>query len=205
MKVYRINASFGRYSDAKLDNKSREIGSAISDNEYFKEPTPTVAELLDANSTFTEALTAAASGDRFAVAEKNKARKVLEELLLQLSGYVTMIAAGDRTILISSGFDLEKEAEEVMLVAPRSINVASGANSGEIQVKISGAKGNRSYLFEYTADPITDTSIWEIQPNTKVKHLFTGLVPGKKYWFRVAVVGKGGAKMYSAEIASFIQ
>lgn len=205
MKVYRIKFRFSRLNDSKFILKCQEISGAMVDSIYFKDPTPATPEVVDAIGAFSDAVTAAASGDRFKVAEKNRLRKVLEDMMLQWGGYVTMVAAGDKTKLLASAYDVVSDGESQDITAPQSVKILSGPNSGDVIIKISGVKGKKMYGYEYTLDPLSENSVWVQAHNTKVKHLFEGLQPGKKYWFRIAVIGTGGVKVYSDVVSSFVK
>ena len=106
---------------------------------------------------------------------------------------------------MSTGYDLEKESESQDVVAVETIKVTSGANSGEINVKVSGAKNVKAYIYGHTPEPVTDSSKWEEEINTKVRHSFKGLQPATRYGVRVAVIGKGGVKIDSHIISYIVQ
>jgi hypothetical protein len=202
----KLKLYFTGYNDSAFENKSQAIYAAMNENPYFLTPTPTMKDLLAAITQFGDLLTGSASGDRYQIAEKNRSRQELETLLRRLAGYVIMTSGDDRAMLVSSGFDLEKEREPTAALAPQSMKLVSGANSGEVDIRVSGAKGVQTYHYEYTPDPLTDNSVWETETNTKVQHSFKGLTPAKKYWFRVATVGRGdGVKVYNDEVSFIIQ
>jgi len=90
------------------------------------------------------------------------------------------------------------------VTAPENIRVKAGENSGELRVSVSAVDDVKTYLFEPSADPLTENSTWITEMDTRSSLLFTGLKPGQKYWFRVAAVGVRGAKLYSNEISSFV-
>ena len=100
---------------------------------------------------------------------------------------------------------LEKERGSVEILPPQTVKLASGANSGEVEVRVSGASGKKTYIFAYTPDPATDSSKWTEEFDTKVKHLLKGLDPAKKYGIRVGVIGKDGVKVYSHIVTYIVQ
>ena len=63
----------------------------------------------------------------------------------------------------------------------------------------------KAYIYGYTPDPVTDSSKWEEEIDTKVKHSFKGLKPATKYGVRVAAVGKGDVKIDSHIISYIVQ
>lgn len=206
MKTPRINTSFKMHTDSAFETKAQIIAAAMSDNEYFKNPSPEIPVLLDAINTYTDALTAAGTGDRIKIAEKNKSRKALEALLRELAAYVMLVAKGDRTILISSGFDLQKEPESKPAVtAPTTLIVKSGSNSGEVIVRAVGAKNVKHYRHEYTVGPLTENSVWIDKLNSKGKHMFEGLKPTVEHHFRTAGLGKDDEIAYSKVVSYIVQ
>src|SRR4051812_12490542 len=126
MRKPRIIVNFSKYTDANLEIKGREIAANFEASIYFNKPTPTVAELLEAISTYSDALSAAAGGDRFKIIEKNKCRKELEDVLSKMAGYATMIAAGDRVKLSSLGYDMDKDNAPQDTLPVEIIKVSSG-------------------------------------------------------------------------------
>ena len=166
---------------------------------------PGLPEIRTAIDNFRAALVTAQNGGRMEIAEKNKSRKLLQDKLHQLGGYVTFTANGDKTILISSGFSLVKEPlPRPQIEAPQKLVVTNGTNPGEMLVKVTAVKGARSYYHEYTPDPLTESSQWVHEVNSQSKFVFKGLQSGKKYWFRSAVIGTRSQKAYSREVASVV-
>ena len=120
--------------------------------------------------------------------------------------YVMMIANGDREILASSGFDMQKEpARTAPVAAPAGIEAIVSTNPGEVEIKVNAVKNKRNYHFEYTPDPVADNSVWTAETDTNRRHIFKGLQSAKKYWFRVAATGKGEDKKYSNVVSCIVQ
>ena len=201
-----INTSFGSYSDAEFENKAQNIFQLISTEKSFTPPFAGMAALEASIKTYSEVLAASMNGDRLIIAKKNAARTALEKMLKKVAGYVTMIAGDDTTLISLSGFDVRKPREPRPAVsAPENIQVESGDNDGELLVSVNAVSDVKTYHFEHTADPLTESSTWTTALETRSSHLFTGLKPGQKYWFRVAAVGLRGIKVYSNEVACFAQ
>ena len=206
MKNPKLAMSYWKYSDAALETKAENVVLNMTDNANFPKPNPTIASLQEAITAFSEAMAAAIDGGRIRIAERKQARKVLEGLMIQLSSYVMMTANGDVNILISSGLDMFKEPEtSAPLETPQAPELSSGANTGEVLVKVAVVKGARSYFFEYTADPLSDSSAWQQVVDTRSKLLITGLPAGKKYWFRVTAIGLRGVKTAGKEVSYIVQ
>lgn len=205
MRIQKLKLSFAGYGDAAFLIKAKGIALDVSTVEAFKESTPTMAEILAAISDFDDALALAADGSKKAIADKNKKRETLEDLLRQLALFVMMVAKGDRALLAASGFDLVAEPVQRPLVGPSSLLVNKGNNRGEVAVTLTGAKNVRSYVHEYTPDPVTDNSVWVQETDTKAQHMFEGLPSVKAYWFRSAAIGLDGVKIYSEPVMWVVQ
>lgn len=191
MKVPRLRIDFSRLSDADLEIKAQAIHSAMSAAaSFFPTPTPPLAALDGAITVYSDRLARAKTRDKSQVALKNEARLNLEQMLITLSGYVMNTANGDEAKLVASGFDLVKPATNLPPIGiPENFSVINGINEGEIVSSVDRVNGAKSYIHEYTVDPVTPGSSWTQEFTTVRKLTIANLDPGKKYWFRVAAIG----------------
>jgi hypothetical protein len=200
------NPTFANTSDADFENKSTFVSVVLADKTRFQTAYPDLDKLTAAVKEFTVTLGPAANGGRVEIAKKNEARKEVEKLLKTAAAYVAMVAGDNISIILESGFEAKKAREARPTIgAPENIQVESGMNTGEMVLSVDTVKDAKTYHFEYTADPLSDTSTWITALGTRSTYEFAGLKPGQKYWFRVAAVGVGGAKVYSNEVASFVR
>lgn len=204
MKIVWLNLSFANYSDSLLETKVHAIYAAMNGNAYFANPTPALVDVDAAIKAYSAALVAAASGDRYLIAEKNNARKAVVAIIRALGKYVMMAAGDDKVMLITSGFDVRKDSESSTLKTPHIISVATGKNPGEVVVKVNGTTAN-SFIYEYTPDPLTDESDYKQAVSTRKTLLIEGLKPASKVWFRVTAVGTRNAKATSAPVSYIVQ
>ena len=205
MKSAKLNINFSGYTDANLEQKAASILQNMTANLYFPTPIPTLADLQAALTDYNSALVNAADLGRVNVAEKNKARKVLELLLTQLGMYVMYIANGDAAILTSSGYTLSKTPEPQYITNPGVVIITNGITSGQLVSSVKAVKGGKSYLHQVTEDPITQSSVWDSTASSRSSYTFQNLEAGKKYWIRVAVVGSGEQIAYSANSSQYAQ
>ena len=197
MKKSKVNTGFSKYSDADLATKSEAIHEGMTNNPYFTDPVPTLAALQAAITAFTEALTNAASRDKVKVAIKNECRQVLEDLLMQLARYVNFLANGNEAMLTSTNFELGMPGDPTSLEQPGPLTISNGITTGELLVRLKKVKGAYSYMYQVTPDPMTPESIWQSESGPRSSNTFSGLVPGQKYWFRIAAVGAFSQVAYS--------
>jgi hypothetical protein len=206
MKRFKLTTSFYGYSDSGLESKAESIMLAFTGNAFFPKPTPALPTLQEAIDNFSAAIAAAVDGGRIKIAERRQARKVLEDLLRALISYASMVAMGDEAMLASTGFDAYKEPEAAAeITTPKTPELKSGLNSGEVAVKLTPIKGSRSYIYGCTPDPLSESSVWEDVFDTRSRNLFTGLTPGKKYWFRITVMGKRGSRAVGQAVSYMVQ
>jgi len=128
MKRAKIKTPFDSMSDADFETKSGSIYDFMMKSTYFPAPTPELPVILADIQAFSASLIAAKTKDKTAVAAKVDARNKLTLSLIQLANSVTTTANGDRTKLITSGFDLAKQGESNPLKKPEIITLADGTN-----------------------------------------------------------------------------
>jgi hypothetical protein len=204
MKKQKINLSYRSYSDSAFLNKAGHIVSSMTNNIYFSNPVPPLADVQDALDAYSTALVAAADLGRVNVANKNKAREVLEKLLAQLGMYVMYVANGDVLILTSSGYTLSKSPEPRYIENPGNVTLTNGITSGEIIGAVKNV-ATSGYTFEITDTLPTEETIWLSTPSSKSQFTFKNLVAGKQYWIRVAALGKRSQVAYSTVATMFAQ
>ena len=195
---------FERLTDSKLLTKAMDILASLTDNAFFPTPTPTLAVVADAITAFQEALTGAATRDRAKVILKNRARVDLIAVLKSLGNYVTFTANGDSAMIGSTAFDTRKVPQPEIVTKP-TVKVELGVNSGELTNMAAVAGGGRSFVHQYTADPLTEASVWESFTSTSRKFTFTGLEKAKIFWCRVGIVGAKGQLIFSDPVSKVVQ
>ncbi len=204
--VQKIIIDYRQLTDGAFSTKVQCIINALTGNPDFTNPIPTLADMQAALDFFDNSILAAADGSRPNIIIRNQARKALAGLVRQLGMYVMFIGNGDATILAGSGYDLAKAPSSQNLATPGAVLIKEGVSTGMLEVSIAKPTGAKSYLHEITADPITPESTWQSVPGTSVKYTFENLTAGKKYWARVAAIGKKAEIAYSdLQLSRFVQ
>ena len=202
----KVNLGFGGLADGTLLVKAQSIIAAMTGNAYFPAPVPELTVATTATTNYQAALSAAKSGNRTDIAEKNAKKDDLIQALVHLGNYVMLTAKGDEVILVSSGYALSRVKEpSPPLVKPEIIKVEDGSNSGELLVMISAVKGARTYVYQYTKDPLNDGNEWTGQNSTLTKNSFRDLESGKKYWCRVVAYGVNEQIVFSDPVSRIVQ
>ena len=197
----RVLISFNKYTDAVLESKTHSIISSMTGNANFPTPVPALAALTAAAAAFSAALIKASTGNRVDIADKNARRAELIALLRSLATYVNLTANGDRSMLISSGLELSKELEPLIITKPENLQVVNGISPGELVVSINAVKGAYAYLHQYTTDENMAPNSWVNNPSTSSKIVLSNLQSGTKYICRVGALGANDQLLYSDPVA----
>jgi len=122
----------------------------------------------------------------------------------ELSDYVTTTSNGDKTMLLSSGFDITGDKDLSQTLTPIEKLVVVSDQPGQATTRVKRVAGARSYVHQYTADPLSTDSVWVSETTTEREHTFSNLKSVVRYWFRVIAVGKGKQFVYSTPVARVI-
>ena len=199
-----VKTSYYGSSDNELVTKAGTVVSNMEKSEDFPEPKPTWGVLSEQYKAYVDAVMKAKSGDRVLIATKNAAKNVFCESLQRTAFYVNMIAMGVPEKLLLSGLELVKPGSPVVLSQPTDVSVTNLTNPGSVMGKV-GNKGNaRSLIVQYTADPVTDKSVWQSKGTTRKSCTIAGLPVGTRIWFRVVGVGKNEEQMVSDVVSIII-
>jgi hypothetical protein len=206
MGTFKILNNFEKLTDAALSTIALRIITSLTGNSNFPVLTPSLDEVTSVKKDFDDSLSGAQTGDRVKIAIKNERRAKLIDTLHRLARNVEMVANGNRSILLSSGFDVSKErSSTIELEIPENLKLMDGNASGEFYVCCDSIVGAKSYVFEYTLDPLLNESAWTSQTTTKCEFIIKGLIPGKKYWVRVIAIGSNDQRTVSAPVSRYAQ
>ena len=202
MKTARIQLDFSRFTDADFLQKSLYIITCMTGNVSFPAPVPPLADVQAAYETYSSGLAAAAALGRQAVLDKNIGREELERVLGQLGRYVMYVANGNESILGSSGFTLAKMPQPMVLDTPGNVTLEHGDNPGELISQVPKQNGI-TFNHQITDALPTEETVWTSHTVSTSRYTFTGLVPGKQYWVRVAALGSRKQVKYSTVATQF--
>lgn len=131
-------------------------------------------------------------------------RLVLIKKMKQLGEYVINESGGKITPLISSGFPIVMPGSEVILSEPVGFKISPGPKNGEMILQVRRVMGAKSYLYEYTPDPLTPESHWRSAHSTRCKMVLRDLPLGIKFWFRMAAIGPRNQVMYTDVLERYV-
>jgi hypothetical protein len=204
MKNPKLNLSIGGYTDSDFQGKSKYVLSSLTGNPAFPQTVPPLADLSTAINAYGSALVGAASGTHAMVAAKNERRAELEAIYTQLGMYVMYVANGNLEILVSSGYTVAKDREPVYISNPGNVTLINGVTSGELESIVGAVKGSKLYLHQISETEPTENTVWDTRTCSRCKYTFKGLVPGKKYWVRVAATASGDQIAYSTIASQYV-
>jgi hypothetical protein len=178
----------------------------MTGNSNFTSPKPSLADMQTALDQFSGALSIARSGSQYEKAIKNDKRQQLINLVHSLSNYVLFIADGDELIAQSSGYTIARAYSTSEDIAKATnLKLQDGQNAGELQFSFSKVKGAKSYMYQFTLDPLTNDSVWNSKPGTASKVLLKQLESRVRYWCRVVAIGVREQTVVSDAVARVVQ
>ena len=206
MSMLKLNGDFNRLSDSALEVKTNNIITSMTGRPEFPTPTPDLATMQTGLNSFSSALAIAKTGNSYEKAFKNQKRAELIVLLQRLAVYVLFTANNDPLVAKLSGFSIAKNPSPAPEVtAATNQQLEDGANAGELKYSFDRVPGAKSYVYQWTTDPITPDSNWTSIVGTVSKITITGLESGKRYWCRVIAIGTNGQGVYSEPVSRLVQ
>jgi hypothetical protein len=200
-----VDFSTTKYTDARLSTKANHIIDKMYGKPHFADLQPLLITLREATTTYIAALAKTQSGSKEATAHKIQAREALIVLLKQIAARVQSISDGDRNIILSTGYDVNKKWSKVgPLSKPTNFKLKQGSNKGSIDLVCDPIAGASIYEVEYTEGIPTPNSRWMKQSSTRRKIAIDGLTSGKQYTFRMAGGGSHPSRIWSEVISSYV-
>ena len=201
----KIKKTYRNPSDTYMLKLIGRILESMKNNASFPNPIPAVPEVEKKFVDFHISMNMAGRNDRTLSSAKNDRKAELTGMIEKWDDYVTITSNGDKTMLLSSGFDIAgiKSTSDV-LTPIEQLDVKIGP-IGQAIVSIKRVPGARMYAYQCTPDPITSESVWTTETTTDRKNTFTNLNSIAKYWFRVVAYGRGKQTVTSMLISRVIQ
>ena len=200
-----VDFSTTKYTDARLYTKANHIIDKMDGNPHFVAAQSFLPALREANTSYIAALAKTQSGSKEATALKNQARAALIGVLKQIAAQVQTISDGDRTVILSSGYDVNKKWSKVgPLNKPTNFRLQQGSNKGSIYLVCDPIPGAGIYEVEYTEGIPTPNSLWMKQTSTKRKITIANLTSGQQYTFRMAGGCSHLSRIWSEVISSYV-
>jgi hypothetical protein len=201
----KIKKSYKNPSDTFILKLCGRVLESMRNNASYPNPTPTVAEVEKKYADYHVSLNVAGRSDRTLSSAKNDRKAELIGMLEKWDDYVTSTSNGDKTMLLSSGFDIVGIKSLSQDLTPiEKLDVEIGP-IGHAVVSIKKVPGARIYAYQCTPDPVTPDSVWTTETTSDSKNTFTNLNSIAKYWFRVIAYGRGKQTVTSVLVSRVIQ
>ncbi len=198
----KLIITFERLSESDFLVKAGTICAALTGNPLYQEPwiaqVPSLETLNTAYTTYQDAYRAALTKDTNKTALRDTLRTALTALLKQLAPYLELIAQGDLSILVTTGYDLRHDIVHNSgvdpLPAPDGFQVSHGTLTGTLTVQVIRLTGAGSYDVQTTqGDPGVEANWQHVLSSKNASHiLLSGLTPGQIYWIRLRAIGGNG-------------
>ena len=111
----RALLSFMTFSDPSLSALSNKVISSLTGNPNFTNLGTLLPDLSAALDDFNKLLPQAQGGSRLQIANKNASREALLSVLRNVAYEVNYLAKGDRSILLSSGFNISGDTKKTIV------------------------------------------------------------------------------------------
>jgi hypothetical protein len=189
-------------SDAQLIVDVNGILTGLTGNASYPNPSPTLTAVTAALNAFTTAVADAIGGGVMLTSVKNDRRAELVALIRELASYVQVTCKGDMTVLLSSGFPIQKPQRNPIgpLPVPADFTVTLGTHSGELDASAAPVFGAAVYNWRISTVAAPSVVLQSSQ-TTAASNTFDGLTPGVVYNVEVNAVGAAGPSDWSDPVA----
>ncbi len=200
----QLKAKFKR-RESELTIIIERVLEKMENNPDFPNPPTALANLKTVLPELRVALVNAEGRDKQMVSIKNDKKLIARTYLLELAEYVTGITKGDRTLILSSGFDVTSESNYADFPASIERLEVELGQPGEATTYAKGISGVKGYVHQYCKEPPGQYTEWFGEGSSKSNHTFRGLASDKRYWFRVMAIGFNRERAFSPVVSRVIQ
>ncbi|OQP60704.1 hypothetical protein A3860_32410 [Niastella vici] len=202
----RIITKYKKYQHDIPITSRRVIMQMEEHKELFPNPPEALEKLKILLPEYEQSLADARGRDKQMVANKDKLKAIAVDLLQELADYVTVTSKGDRTMLLSSGFDVNSENgnsnKQPPVIEKLQIDTSK---PGEATIRVKNVTNAIAFVHQYTTEPPGQHTIWTSEYSSLGGYTFKGLSSDKRYWFRVIAIGYYGLNGYSPVESRVIQ
>jgi len=199
----KVLLSFVQFVPPVKASYYRNVVAKVTANVFFPTPLVSIADLNTALDKFEAAILEARDGGHIPVAVLRDNEIAIDKMFRNLAHYIDMIADGDETVIVSSGFQATKD------MSPRvklPLTVLDGPHSGSVNFVYKANERAGSYIIQWSKDELPTTEGgWQVLATvTQSSYQHSGLVAGCYYYFRVAAVTPDGVTEFSAPVRKLV-
>jgi hypothetical protein len=166
---------------------------AMTDNTFYTDLAAKLAIVTTSLTAFSDAYWAARKLGKELTAIKNEKRKALTTLVRELAADVQRECNGVLSVLLSSGFPIQKPERQPVgpIPAPSACALSLGGRSGQLEAKASPVPSASIYNWKLMAAD-APTVVLQTGQSTGASFRFAELTLGKAYTAAVNAVGTAG-------------
>jgi len=191
-------------NNSELDTTSQRVTEMMENNADFPNAPAALAELKKLLPEYRTAKANAQGRDKRMVSIKNDKKAIMVALLLELAEYVTATCNGNRTMILSSGFDVINERTGSPVPSIEKLEVKSD-EPGVAILRAKMVTAVKAYIHQDTTELPGLNTVWVQEGSSDGNHTFTGLASEKRHWFRIVAIGNNKQKAFSPIVSKVIQ
>ena len=199
--IVRAVMGFLHLSDHAFRTFVRVLLGKMTGNANYTNPVPPLTEIETKLETFETALDNVSRIDKLSIETKNAARLDLENTLRTLCYYVNQQGKGDATVLLSSGFDINKAKESPGPLPPPAGFVVEVAGKGKMKLRVKANKYALTYMFQYKP---ADEEVWTEVTSSRSRIILENLESYRVYDFRATYIGTHPSRSFTPVIQSVV-
>ncbi|MEO8067842.1 MAG: hypothetical protein ABI599_09140 [Flavobacteriales bacterium] len=200
-----IKLTLGRLTPVRLNALLGNVIAKMTDNPHFPDPLVPLAHMRAKRTELRDAIAEATDGSRFARSKRDALVEEVKPLLDVQANYVRGIANGDRTILTSSGYELQRERQRMGILGPPQQIRACPRGDGGIHLRWSRVRGAIVYVVQRNSGVTDDgEDTWETVSITgKASFTYKGQERLKASYFRLSTIGAAGQGMFGQPVMAY--
>jgi len=207
-KVIHVLERFSGVADTDVVARGNAIQTSLTGNSHFANAPVDLAVLKTNLDTLAALIAQAADGSKKVIAEKNKQRATVIDMLRLLGRYVEIQSQGDMSIFQTSGFQAASTTKaSAQPLSEKIRKIDHGTNSGQVLIWVRSIRGALSYQIRYApvVNGVTSAN-WTEQLVTQVKSpvVLTGLTPVTTYAFQARAALKGNTYTDWTDSVTFV-
>lgn len=199
---------FSKMKDDELVSITRTIVSAMTGNPNYTDPTPDLDDVEALLEDFSAKLAASRKrGSPEEKAIKDESRIPLVAILQKLGHYVNMVAAGQLSVLLSSGFPVNSLAKGSQVpLRVDAVRLSDGRQSGQMRLDFSKQRNVLIYEYEYRKHTTPESSWSEsFKTSSSRGNIIAPLEEGVRYEVRVRAINSQGVGDWSQVAIWFVR
>jgi hypothetical protein len=200
MNNYKAVFNLAQRVEAKIP-AFRDILTRMPGVMVYNDPPLPYSDARTALDLLEARLSAAENGGALAKQELKDQTRIVDNIIKDYRTYVTLRSKGDRTLVLSSGFQASRDSSPVGALG-QVVNLKSKLTGipGEVKLRWSSLRGRQFYEVQVQGGTYND---WHPITTTRVNLLLTGLVSFQRYKVRVRACGAAGFGPFS-DIIDFV-